>query len=31
MRILRWTGAAVIMRRQVAVHRDTGKMNLRRR
>jgi lipopolysaccharide/colanic/teichoic acid biosynthesis glycosyltransferase len=31
LRILRWTGAAVIMRRQVAVHRDTGKMNLRRR
>ena len=31
LRILRWTGAAVVMRRQVAVHRDTGKMNLRRR
>lgn len=31
LRILFWTTAAVIMRRQVAVHRDTGKMNLRRR
>jgi lipopolysaccharide/colanic/teichoic acid biosynthesis glycosyltransferase len=30
-RILFWTTAAVIMRRQVAVHRDSGKMNLRRR
>jgi lipopolysaccharide/colanic/teichoic acid biosynthesis glycosyltransferase len=31
VRILLWTMAAVVMRRQVAVHRDTGKMNLRRR
>ena len=31
LRILFWTGAAVLLRRQVAVHRDTGKMNLRRR
>ncbi len=31
LRILCWTTAAVIMRRQVAVHRDSGKMNLRRR
>jgi lipopolysaccharide/colanic/teichoic acid biosynthesis glycosyltransferase len=31
LRILFWTTAAVIMRRQVAVHRDSGKMNLRRR
>ncbi len=31
LRILSWTTAAVIMRRQVAVHRDSGKMNLRRR
>jgi lipopolysaccharide/colanic/teichoic acid biosynthesis glycosyltransferase len=30
-RILFWTTAAVIMRRQVAVHRESGKMNLRRR
>jgi lipopolysaccharide/colanic/teichoic acid biosynthesis glycosyltransferase len=31
LRILFWTTAAVIMRRQVAVHRESGKMNLRRR
>jgi lipopolysaccharide/colanic/teichoic acid biosynthesis glycosyltransferase len=31
LRILFWTVAAVLLRRQVAVHRDTGKMNLRRR
>jgi lipopolysaccharide/colanic/teichoic acid biosynthesis glycosyltransferase len=31
LRILFWTTAAVIFRRQVAVHRNTGKMNLRRR
>lgn len=31
VRILFWTTAAVIMRRQVAVHRESGKMNLRRR
>jgi len=31
LRILFWTTAAVIMRRQVAVHRNTGEMNLRRR
>ncbi len=31
LRILRWTAAAVIMRRQVAVHRDSGKMNFRKR
>jgi lipopolysaccharide/colanic/teichoic acid biosynthesis glycosyltransferase len=31
LRILFWTTAAVIMRRQVAVHRSSGKMNLRRR
>jgi len=30
-RILFWTTAAVILRRQVAVHRGSGKMNLRRR
>jgi lipopolysaccharide/colanic/teichoic acid biosynthesis glycosyltransferase len=30
-RILFWTCAAVLLRRQVAVHRDTGRMNLRRR
>ena len=29
--ILFWTCAAVLMRRQVAVHRETGRMNLRRR
>jgi lipopolysaccharide/colanic/teichoic acid biosynthesis glycosyltransferase len=27
--ILWWTAAAVIVRRQVAVHRETGRMNLR--
>jgi lipopolysaccharide/colanic/teichoic acid biosynthesis glycosyltransferase len=31
LRILFWTTAAVVMRRQVAVHRATGKMNLRKR
>jgi lipopolysaccharide/colanic/teichoic acid biosynthesis glycosyltransferase len=31
LRILLWTAAAVVMRRPVAVHRDSGKMNLRRR
>ena len=31
VRILFWTAAAVVMRRQVAVHRDSGKMNLRKR
>ena len=31
LRILFWTTAAVIMRRQVAVHRNSGKMNLRKR
>jgi lipopolysaccharide/colanic/teichoic acid biosynthesis glycosyltransferase len=30
-RILFWTFAAVLLRRQVAVHRETGRMNLRRR
>src|SRR4051795_10821647 len=29
--ILVWTGVAVLLRRQVAVHRETGRMNLRRR
>jgi lipopolysaccharide/colanic/teichoic acid biosynthesis glycosyltransferase len=29
--ILFWTLAAVLLRRQVAVHRETGRMNLRRR
>lgn len=29
--IIFWTAAAVVLRRQVAVHRATGKMNLRRR
>jgi lipopolysaccharide/colanic/teichoic acid biosynthesis glycosyltransferase len=29
--ILFWTAAAVLMRRDVAVHRETGRMNLRRR
>jgi lipopolysaccharide/colanic/teichoic acid biosynthesis glycosyltransferase len=29
--ILFWTAATVLVRRQVAVHRDSGKMNLRRR
>jgi len=31
LRILLWTTAAVVMRCQVAVHRDTAKMNLRKR
>jgi lipopolysaccharide/colanic/teichoic acid biosynthesis glycosyltransferase len=31
LRILFWTAATVLMRRQVAVHRDSGRMNLRRR
>jgi lipopolysaccharide/colanic/teichoic acid biosynthesis glycosyltransferase len=31
LRILLWTAAAVVLRRQVAVHRDSGKMNLRKR
>jgi lipopolysaccharide/colanic/teichoic acid biosynthesis glycosyltransferase len=31
LRILFWTIAAVILRRDVAVHRETGQMNLRRR
>ena len=31
VKILYWTAVAVIMRRPVAVHRDTGRMNLRRR
>lgn len=31
LRILFWTAAAVVMRRAVAVHRETGKMNLRSR
>lgn len=31
LRILFWTTAAVILRRQVAVHRSSGTMNLRRR
>ena len=31
LRILYWTGAAVIWRRPIAVHRDSGKMNIRRR
>lgn len=31
MRVLYWTVAAVICRRPIAVHRDTGKMNIRRR
>lgn len=31
LRILFWTGLAILMRRQVAVHRESGKMNLRRR
>lgn len=30
-RILFWTFAAVLLRREVAVHRDTGRMRLRRR
>jgi lipopolysaccharide/colanic/teichoic acid biosynthesis glycosyltransferase len=31
LRILFWTLAAVVMRRQVAVHRESAKMNLRKR
>jgi lipopolysaccharide/colanic/teichoic acid biosynthesis glycosyltransferase len=31
LRILFWTAAAVLLRYQVAVHRDSGKMNLRKR
>jgi lipopolysaccharide/colanic/teichoic acid biosynthesis glycosyltransferase len=31
VRILRWTLAAVAFHRQVAVHRDTGRLNVRRR
>jgi lipopolysaccharide/colanic/teichoic acid biosynthesis glycosyltransferase len=31
LRILYWTAATVLMRYQVAVHRDTGRMNIRRR
>ena len=31
LRVLYWTVAAVICRRPIAVHRDTGKMNIRRR
>jgi hypothetical protein len=31
LKVLFWTTAAVILRRKVAVHRDSGKMNLRRR
>jgi lipopolysaccharide/colanic/teichoic acid biosynthesis glycosyltransferase len=31
LKILLWTAAAVILRRQVAVHRGTGRMNLRKR
>lgn len=31
VRVLLWTAAAVVMRRQVAVHRESGKMNLRKR
>ena len=31
LRILYWTAVAVVMRRPVAVHRDTGRMNLRKR
>ena len=31
LRILFWTCAAVVLRRQVAVHRESGRMNLRRR
>jgi hypothetical protein len=29
--VLFWTGAAVVMRRPVAVHRGSGRMNVRRR
>jgi lipopolysaccharide/colanic/teichoic acid biosynthesis glycosyltransferase len=31
LRILFWTVAAVLLRRQVAVHRETGRMGIRRR
>jgi lipopolysaccharide/colanic/teichoic acid biosynthesis glycosyltransferase len=31
LRVLFWTLAAVVMRKQVAVHRDSGRMNLRSR
>jgi hypothetical protein len=31
LRILFWTGAAVLLRRRVAVHRETGRLNVRRR
>jgi lipopolysaccharide/colanic/teichoic acid biosynthesis glycosyltransferase len=31
LEILRWTAAAVLLKRPVAVHRDSGHMNLRRR
>ena len=31
LRILFWTAAAIPLRRPVAVHRDTGRMTLRRR
>ena len=31
LRVLYWTVAAVICRRPIAVHRDSGKMNIRRR
>ena len=31
VRILLWGAVAVLLRKQVAVHRDSGKMNLRRR
>jgi lipopolysaccharide/colanic/teichoic acid biosynthesis glycosyltransferase len=31
LRVLYWTVAAVICRRPIAVHRETGKMNIRRR
>jgi hypothetical protein len=30
-RILFWTVAAVVLRRDVAVHRETGRLNMRRR
>jgi lipopolysaccharide/colanic/teichoic acid biosynthesis glycosyltransferase len=31
VRILLWTAVAVVLRRPVAVHRDSGRMNLRKR
>jgi hypothetical protein len=31
LRILSWTAVAMLTRCEVAVHRDTGKMNLRKR